>query len=268
MNTQKEERETTKLLRERVKILNIYVDSTTEEEVLNNIGQKLTSGHEAKPFYIVTPNPEIALQAQNDELLAEIINKADYSLPDGSGFRLANWKLNIIHGREMMNNLLGLANKKKLKVALIGGTPSGINKAASNIEKTYKDITVYADYGPKLDKYGDPVTKVDSKVNKDIVTRLNNFEPSLIFIGFGAPKQEKWIYKNINKINTKCLMTVGGAIDYWSEEAKLPPKWMADLELEWLWRLINDPEIRLIRIFKSVFVFPFKLFLGFVARNS
>lgn len=248
------------LHRKQVKILNIKVDSTDREELLTNIGQKVAMGEQ---IYIVTPNPEIALQAQNDELLAEIINNADFSVPDGTGFKLAHWNLNIIHGRKLANDLLSMANIKNSTVFLLGGTPKGIKRAISSTEEKYPNLKVYGEYGPKLDSQANPDTDLDSKVNNDIVDSINKIQPDYLFVGFGAPKQEKWIWKNKDKLKAKCLITVGGTIDYWAGEAKLPPAWMEALELEWLWRLIVDPRKRIKRIFKSIIVFPLKLILHF-----
>ena len=220
------------LPRKRVKILDVYVDSTSESSLLKVIGQKLASRHK---FYIVTPNPEIALEASKDKLLAKIINEADISLPDGVGFKLVDPNLNIIHGRKLMESLISLAETKNWKVFFLG-----------------------SQNGPKLDQSGEPVTDLDTKVNKDIVNQINKIKPDIVFVGFGAPKQEKWIYKNIKNLNTKCLMTVGGAIDYHNGGKKLPPKWMEKMELEWLFRLYSEPG-RLPRIFKAVFIFPLRV---------
>ncbi|MEK7497836.1 MAG: WecB/TagA/CpsF family glycosyltransferase [Patescibacteria group bacterium] len=223
------------LSRKRVKILDVYVDSSSTSSLLTAIGQKLASRHK---FYIVTPNPEIVLEACKDKLLAKIINDADFSIPDGVGLKLADPNLNIIHGRKMMEELIKLSKQKKWKTFFLG----------------FKN-------GPMLDKNGEPATDLDSKVNKDIVKQINKLKPDIVFVGFGAPKQEKWIWKNKDKLNVKCLMAVGGAIDYYSGVKKLPPKWMQSLELEWLFRLFVEPW-RLPRIFKAVIIFPLKVFVN------
>lgn len=253
--------ETTGLSRKRVKILNISVDSTHKGELLRVIGQKLSSKANLEPFFITTPNPEIALEAQKDEALAEIISKADFCVPDGSGFKLVDSQLMIIHGRELMDSLLKLAHEHDYKVYFLGGTPEGIDKAIDNVIDKYPGLKINGEYGPKLKKNGDPVTDLDRKVNNDVVSKINSIKPDIVFVGFGAPKQEKWIWENKGKLKVKCLMTVGGAIDYYAGTAKLPPKWISGLELEWLWRLIAEPA-RLPRIFRAVVTFPLKVLLS------
>lgn len=243
------------LSRKQVNILNIKVDSTSRGELLTNIGQKVASGDQ---IYIVTPNPEIALQAQNDELLAEIINKADFSVPDGTGLKLARWNVPIIHGRMLAEDLLNMARAVNMKVFLVGGTPKGTRKAVEKLKNKFSGLQIYGEYGPKLNLQGEPDTEVDSKVNNDLVKRINSVKPDFLFVGFGAPRQEKWIWKNKASLKVDCLMTVGGAIDYWAGTTKLPPKWVETLELEWLWRVLMSPS-RLGRVIKAVFVFPLKL---------
>jgi len=250
----------TKLPRKRVKILDVYVDSTSMEALLKVIGQKLGSGHK---FYIVTPNPEIILEACKDKLLAKIINEADISLPDGIGLKLASPDLNIVHGRKLFLELCNLAQDKELKVFLLGGglRPGTAGAAASKLKKVFPSLKIEHADGPKLNKNGQPDTELDSKVNNDIVKKINSFNPDLVFVGFGVSKQEKWIYRNKSKLNVKGLMVVGGVFDVLAGNIEAPPAFMEKLELEWLWRLFVEPK-RLVRIIKAVIVFPLRLILS------
>ena len=246
------------LSRKQVNILGVRVDSTTEEEVLRVIGQKVAKEGQ---MYIVTPNPEIVLQAQDDRVLAEIIAKADFSLPDGSGLRLAEPGLNIIHGRKFMLRLFGMADREKLKVFFITSDERDTkDNLLIRLGKDYPGIKAWAAVGPRVGLDGRPVTEVDSKVNKDIVDEINNFKPDFLFVCFGQIKQEKWIYNNLGSLRAKLAIGVGGALDYYAGTKPFPPKWMEYLELEWLWRVFSEGNI--VRVFKAVVVFPIKLFLS------
>ena len=87
---------------------------------------------------------------------------------------------------------------------------------------------------------------------------INNFKPDLLFVAFGAPKQELWISKWQKKLNVRGMMAVGGSLDYYSGVVKEVPSSIKNLGLEWLWRLINEPK-RLVRIFNAVVIFPLTL---------
>lgn len=248
---------TTKTDRKIVQILKIRVDSTREDQLLEEIGKKVLSGSK---FYIVTPNPEIVLEADKDSELAEAINKADFAIPDGIGLKLVKPSLEIIHGRKLFVKLLGICEKERWKVYLVGGgkTQGLKTKLADSIRKSYPDLVFKIDLGPMLDRDGNPDTEVDITKQSDVVGEINNFKPDFVFVGFGAPKQEKWVNKMLPKLDTKGAMVIGGALDYLAKIYPLPPKWMEVLELEWVWRLLTQPW-RIGRIWRAVIIFPLKV---------
>jgi N-acetylglucosaminyldiphosphoundecaprenol N-acetyl-beta-D-mannosaminyltransferase len=112
--------------------------------------------------------------------------------------------------------------------------------------------------GPILDKNAKPVSDADIIKEKEAINLINNFKRDLLFVAFGNPKQEIWIHKNLDKLKIGGAMAVGGSLRYVAGLSKLPPKWMADIFLEWLWRGVTEPE-RAGRIFRAVIVFPIKL---------
>ncbi len=275
-------------------ILNIRVDSTSKEELLAKIGQKLAL---ASKFYIVTPNPEIILQAQGDRRLAKILNEADLSIPDGIGLSQAarfssllaprnmvirtfvlffrgmwvgaatffnkKWltdALSLHPGRETMVDLFHLADKLRSKVFLLGSTSKVINKCLERMRTEFPNAVVAGMAGPRLDKNGEPVSERDREVVKNTIDRINQFSPDFLFVAFGAPKQEKWLDKWLPKLKIGGAMVVGGALDYYAGVAQLPPSWMEKAGVEWLWRLINEPK-RVGRIFRATVAFPLKVFL-------
>lgn len=241
-----------------VQILGVRIGSTLKSDLLNLIQGALTKKIQ---FYIVTPNPEIILEASSDPKLLEILNKATFSIPDGVGLKFVNNSLRIIKGRELMLDLLTLAEKKKLKVYLLGSKPNVNKKSVEKIKREFPHINVKGESGPILNKNGEPASEVNSSLQFEVVKDINNFKPDILFVGFGAPKQEKWIYNNMSSLNAKCLMTIGGSLDYYAGFVKPVPKLLENLGLEWLWRVIQEPT-RIARIFKATVVFPLKVVLS------
>jgi N-acetylglucosaminyldiphosphoundecaprenol N-acetyl-beta-D-mannosaminyltransferase len=221
---------------------------------------------------IVTPNPEIVLRAQNDPKLALILNSADISLPDGVGLIFAANLLNrqsltLIKGRQMFLDLVKLAVKEKWKIFLLGGGKGVAEKAKDNIYKCYEQSLAKSEFGngyiqtspgPKLDREGNPVTEVDKKSEKDLVDKINKFAPQILFVGFGCPKQEKWLAKNLSKLKIGGAMVVGGTFDLISGKRPLPPKWLEILGLEWLFRLLTKPG-HFGRAIDATIVFPWRV---------
>jgi N-acetylglucosaminyldiphosphoundecaprenol N-acetyl-beta-D-mannosaminyltransferase len=247
-------------------------------------------------FTIVTPNPEIITKAQKDKELARILNAANLSLPDGIGlaaahrfmaFRVPEWKilrapvllvqgfvvgiavlfgdrwltmdLKILKGREIFLELMKLANKKGWRVFLLGGGTGVAEKAVKNLQKSLKKVVLESAEGPMLDENAVPVSKKNIKIEKDVVGKINRLRPHLLFVAFGAPKQEKWLDKWMKDLDIGGAMVVGGTFDYMARKTALPPKWMEKLGLEWLWRLMNQPG-RAKRIFTAFPLFPLRVY--------
>ena len=276
-------------------ILGINVLSSPKDELLARIELDLT--HNVK-FYIVTPNPELIVMAQKNRELKKALNSAKYPIPDAIGISQAakflsfnlprNKALRVvvgffeglavglstfinkkwltsditpIKGRFFFNDLVNLANDHKWKVFLLGGEGDEAEIASRVVKKKYKKIQIEYSPGPKFYKNGDAVTEVDKRVQKDVIDKINKFNPKLLFVAFGNPKQEIWIYKNFEKLDIGGAMAVGGTLRYVSGLSKLPPKWIENAGLEWLWRLITEPW-RFKRILNAWPVFPWKVFLS------
>lgn len=252
-----------KIVRENGRIMQIGVNSTSMGEVLTGVEKFISDSYElgsrSTKFYIVTPNPELILMAQGDEELKDALNSADISVPDGVGLKIANPKLVIIKGRELFDRIVLLAKKHDWKVFLMGGMGKEAELAAIYIKKEFGNINIATDPGPKLNREALPITEADKSVEKAVIEKINDFAPDLLFVAFGNPKQEIWIHENLSKLNIGGAMAVGGTLRYVAGLAKLPPKWMSGVGLEWLWRLVTEPK-RFIRIFNAVVVFPVKYF--------
>ncbi len=251
---------TIKTARKQVNILGINVDSTTTDEVLTSVGYYLSHN---KKFSLVTPNPEIILQAQTNQKLASSIGKATFSLPDGIGLKLfGDSSLTIIHGRHIMLDLFKLANERGLKVFFVTSSVKNTNdKLLKKYNNEYPESHSQAMVGPILNNDAEPITNLEAKVEKVLVEKITQFKPDIVFICFGAPKQEIWADKWLPKLATKGIVCIGGALDYYAGTEALPPVWMEKLQLEWVWRLITQPA-RAKRIFNAVIVFPIRMILS------
>ncbi len=273
-------------------ILGIDLLSTHKRELLSAIEEKIA--HNIK-FSILTPNPELVLMANKNSKLREIVNRADFTVPDGIALlsaekflntsinksgafylpllfftwlkcfyvypfdrKMLKGNLSLIKGRELFVRLIEMAHEKHWKVFLLGGVDNEAELAAKHLTSLYPNILISSFRGPKLDEKGNPVSQVDIKLERDVVDRINKFAPDLLFVAFGNPKQEIWIYDNLPKLNVKGAMAVGGTFRYIAGLSELPPRFMENLGLEWLWRLVTEPN-RIGRIWNAVVVFPFEV---------
>jgi len=239
------------------KIMGVNVLGTSTSKVLASVKEKVT--HNVK-FSIVTPNPELVLMAQDNKQLQNALNSADYPIPDGVGLKLAIHDLNIIKGRQLFIDLIKLADINAWKVFFLGGEGNEAQLASDKLGSIYKKVKFESFAGPILDNNAVAVTEVNKKIEKDALDKINKFNPQILFVAMKNPKQEIWIHKNIDKLKINGAMAVGGTFRYIAGLSSLPPKWMEEMGLEWLWRLITEP-VRFNRIWNAVVVFPIRILL-------
>ena len=235
-----------------VNILGINLSALNRGAALQKIGEFLSDGRQ---HYLVTPNPEIILKSHQDEELFYILNKADLSLADGFGIKLAGLiagkKIPRLTGADLTLDLLALAREKKLRVAVL-------NREGGLSQQT-------AIYDALAKKYPGLETLVidhhrHQPLSHELLEKINAFAPVFFFNTFGSPYQEKIIYHNLDKMpSVKIALGVGGAFDFITEKIKRAPKAMRIIGLEWLWRLVQQPK-RIKRIYNATVVFTVTLF--------
>lgn len=234
----------------KIDILGVKIFSAPKAQLLKEIKKRVKL---LSKFYIVTPNPELVLASTKNPLLKRALNSADYAIPDGVGLKASYFSLKTIKGREFFLDLVDLAHKKNWKMFFLGGLDNEAELAAKKLGARFFK-------GPKLDNKAEPISEVDSELQIDAVKKINDYNPHFLFVAFGNPKQEIWIYKNFSKLHIGGAMAVGGTFRYMAGLSKLSPRWMEELGLEWLWRLFTEP-FRFTRIWNAVIVFPLKVWI-------
>lgn len=229
-------------------ILGVKIDKTTVRETIERIGQFLSSN---RGHYIITANPEMLVAAQKDAEFREIINNADLVAPDGFGLILAS---KILRGKNgLTERISGIDLIIKIaenfgsdhKIFLLGGQEGVAKMATEKLKEKFPDIKISGFFGGDASEAGDIAT----------ISAINQANPDILFIAFGAPKQEKWIARNLKKMpGIRLAIGVGGAFDIISGRIKRAPQWMRRLGLEWFWRLIQEPR-RIGRIYNATIKF-------------
>jgi len=259
--TRKTEAGRVKMPRKTDEILGVGITGTNKRELLTLASKVIKTRGK---MTIATPNPEIVVAAGRDGSLMMALNASDVAIPDGVGLlwalkvqsakcKVKNFKLQIknyerIPGRELMVEFFKMSGDTRLKVYLLGGSEDVSEKALTRARREFPGA-IFAG------ESGGGVTKKGIALKKDIVDKINKFTPDFLFVAFGAPKQEKWVRKNRDKLNARVIMTVGGALDYFAGTRPLPPRLVSRAGLEWLWRLFTKPG-HVKRVFAAVIVFP------------
>lgn len=245
-----------------VNILNIKISTLKKVEVLSFIKNKILKNEQ---IFITTPNPEIILNSYKNKNFKNILNNASLNIPDGIGLIYASKILNTsplikerIAGSDLTLEIIKITKELNKKIFLLGGNSEEQLKIIK--DKIGKNIVSGYDVGFVKEDWNNEFSYNKNK-NNFIIDKINNSEANIIFVAFGAPKQEIWISENLSKLKSVNLaIGIGGTFDFISGYKKRSPKWMQDLGFEWLFRLIQEPS-RFKRILNAIIIFPIKVII-------
>jgi N-acetylglucosaminyldiphosphoundecaprenol N-acetyl-beta-D-mannosaminyltransferase len=237
----------------RLAILNIPIDCLSFDDAIAHIGGFFRMDGQ---FHIATPNPEMLVEARSNAKFREVLQKTALNVPDGAGLTWAMRRVappqpappQRIPGADLLQTLC--SPKPRIcppeRIFLLGAAPGIAERAAVELKERnhlLKEIGTFS---------GSPREEDEAET----IERINAFQPTLLFVAFGAPKQELWIARNLPKLKTvKVAMGVGGAFDFLAGKRRRAPVFLRKVGLEWLWRLILEPR-RIKRIWNAVVVFP------------
>ncbi|MBR5532760.1 MAG: WecB/TagA/CpsF family glycosyltransferase [Bacteroidales bacterium] len=182
--------------------------------------------------------------ALKDSLFANALKNCDALIPDGASIvkackllkaksqpfeRIAGWDLFILEMEKLNNNGGGVC-------FFMGSTNEVLSKIKDRAAMDYPNIEVKS-YSPP---YKPQFSEDDNNI---IISQINNAKPNLLWIGMTAPKQEKWVYENWDKLDIDCHVgTIGAVFDFYAGTIKRAPMWWQRHSLEWLYRLLKEPK--------------------------
>lgn len=212
--------------------LGIQVAPLTYEEILTDIDKRMQAGEQST---LIAVNPEKIIASQKDAALKELINQATYQIPDGIGVVLASKLRNgaitsRVTGIEMMGRLNEHAATMGYKVFLYGAAEDVVVKAKAALESKYSGLNIV---GYENGYYKDDIA---------LVKRINESQADILFVALGSPRQELWMYKHMSTLNVKVFQGVGGSFDVLAGKVKRAPEMYQKLGLEWLYRLMKEPQ--------------------------
>lgn len=237
------------------KIFDIPIDNVSMVEALEIAKEMLKNNKQHKIF---TLNPEILLLGKKDKNYKKILQSTDLALPDGIGLvwlgRIfgARFKERVA-GTDFMEKLAGLAEQAGKSIFLLGGENGAAEKTATALKIKFSNL--------KISGF------LEDKNQWQNCAEI--FKTDILFVALGAPKQETWIYDNLQKLpNIKIAIGVGGAFDFISGKIPRAPKLLREIGLEWMWRLMMEPRKRLKRVITAVFIFPAKVLIAQLTENQ
>lgn len=217
---------------EKVNILGVEIAAINMDYLVEYTKQNI---NKMKGKYICVANVHTTVTAYENKEYQNIQNNALLVIPDGGplaseGRKRGHKKMFRTVGQDYMKEMF----KLNYRHYFFGSTEETLEKMINSIKKDYPNINIVGSYSPSFGK-------ISNEEDEHIINMINKTNPDFVWVGLGAPKQEEWMY-NHQDIIDGLMIGVGAAFDYFAGNIKRAPILMQKLNLEWLFRLLQEPK--------------------------
>ncbi|MGQ9730374.1 MAG: WecB/TagA/CpsF family glycosyltransferase [Candidatus Zipacnadales bacterium] len=216
-----------------IRLFGVRITPLSMDEVRSVVREYIRQG---SPHLIVTSDATGVVRAQEDSELRRIMEQADLVTADGQGVVLAARLLNVpirerVSGVDMVQHLCEVAAEEGRSVFLLGGVEGVAEEAAHVLCSRVPGLVVAGTHHGYFAPEEEP----------EIIARIREAQPAVLFVAFGIPKQEKWIHAHMEELGVPVCIGVGGSFDVISGRLRRAPLWMQRWGLEWLFRVCQEP---------------------------
>lgn len=238
--------------RKRVKILNTEIDNLTMEETIILIEQYVIN---KEPLHLMGVNADKINMLNQNEELRRIVNNSGIVNADGASVILASRYLGTplperIAGIDLMQRLLEICEKKEYSIYLLGAKQEIVEKTAQILKRKYQKLKISGIHN------GYFTQKEWAKIENELIKK----KPDFVFVGITSPKKE-YLIDYLQKKGLSCVfMGVGGSFDVISGVIPRAPIWMQKMNLEWFFRVLQEPRRLFVRYFIGNWKFIISIF--------
>ena len=216
-----------------VRILGVRVDALTYADLLARIAAFIAEG---TPHQIATVNPEFVMEARRNPTFAAVLAQTDLCLADGVGLLWAARRMGQplperVTGSDGVPLIAQRAAERGWGLYLLGAGPGVAQRTGEILQGRYPGLRVVGAYAG---------TPADADA-PEIIARIRETRPDILFVAYGAPKQDLWIGKHREALGVPVMMGVGGSFDFIAGVQKRAPRWVQRVNLEWFYRLVTQP---------------------------
>jgi N-acetylglucosaminyldiphosphoundecaprenol N-acetyl-beta-D-mannosaminyltransferase len=243
----------------RIMIGRVPVDVVTFEEALHRIDALV---EKREGGYVVTPNVDHVVLAEQNPRFLEAYEGASLSLVDGFPLlvtaRLMKTPLpEKISGSDLTVPLMELAAKRGHRVYLFGAGPGVADTAAKKLVERFPELKIAGTDSPMIDVNAGPDAR------KEPMEKLKAAKPDIVLMALGAPKQEILMHLIKDEVKPAVMLGIGATLDFIAGTVKRAPKWMSRVGLEWAFRMSQEPK----RMFERYVIRDSK-YPGIVIRHA
>lgn len=191
---------------------------------------------ERSSHQICTINTEFIMAAQKDSEFRGTLNRTALNIPDGVGVlwaaRRSGHRLRErVGGSDLVLQIAQRAAIAGWKIFMLGAAEGVAEQAAGQLRSNFPAINIVGAFAgsPSIDR------------EAELADRIRSTSAEILFVAYGAPQQDKWIARNLDRTGAIVGIGVGGAFDFIIGKQKRAPKWIQRIGLEWLYRLIREP---------------------------
>ncbi|MBI1794653.1 MAG: WecB/TagA/CpsF family glycosyltransferase [Chloroflexi bacterium] len=226
-------------------ILGIHVNPTSYMEATRQISTWAKAGESR---YVCAANVHMVMEAYDALDFRDIVNAADLVTPDGMPLvwilrRQGNSNQTRVYGPDLTLEVIAASTAEKIPVGFYGGTPDALDAMICMFKSKYPALQVAYAYSP-------PFRPLTVDEDADVVNHIKQSGARIIFVGLGCPRQERWMAAHKGQV-LAVMLGVGAAFDFHSGSKRQAPKWMQAVGLEWLFRLIQEPQ----RLWRRYFIY-------------
>ncbi|WP_455720062.1 WecB/TagA/CpsF family glycosyltransferase [Agathobacter sp.] len=240
----------------RIQILNTIIDVLNVQETIDLVEQYIVT---KTPLHLMGVNADKINEVNDNEIMKKIVNSCGIINADGASVILASKFLKKplperVAGIDLMQSLVALSEKKQYKIYLLGAKQEVVEQTANALKKQHdklKIVGIHNGYFKREDW------------NK-IGLELKEKDPDIVFVGITSPLKEYLIEYLQEQGNNAVFMGVGGSFDVISGNIPRAPLWMQKMNLEWLFRVIQEPR----RLFARYFIGNWKFIIAVLKERK
>jgi N-acetylglucosaminyldiphosphoundecaprenol N-acetyl-beta-D-mannosaminyltransferase len=235
-----------------VNILGIRINNLTMSAALEGIIARL---HGSQASQICFFNADCANLAYKDAKYREVLNRAELTLPDGIGLKLAGKLLSReikqnVNGTDLFPRLCAALSGTGRGVFLLGAKPGIAERVRDWIQQNHPEVVVSGCHHGYFSLAEEP----------EVIRQINTSGASLLLVAFGAPRQDNWIHQHLDETGVKVAIGVGGLFDFYSGTISRAPQWLREMGMEWFYRFWQEPRRMWKRYFVGNALFLFRVF--------